>query len=132
VGVGVTVDLFDWKRYRSLKEVRDHRVDEARARESESSIELRTLIEQARIAFEASVAISRKTPEAVHAARELLTQSEVRYRTGLGTITELAEAQRTLQQSEVDDAIAKVNVWRAAFGVAAARGDLEAFLDQTN
>lgn len=132
VGVGVTVDLFDWKRYRSLKEVRDHRVDEARARESESSIELRTLIEQARIAFDASVAISKKTPEAVHAARELLTQSEVRYRTGLGTITELAEAQRTLQQSEVDDAIAKVNVWRAAFGVAAARGDLEAFLDQTN
>lgn len=132
VGIGVTVDLFDWKRYRSVKELRDHRVEEARARESEASIELRTLIEQARIAFETSIAISKKTPEAVRAARELLTQSEVRYRTGLGTITELAEAQRTFQQAEVDDALARVSVWRAAYGMAAARGDLKEFLDHTH
>lgn len=131
VGVGVTVDLFDWKRYRARKEIRDHRVEEARAQESESSIELRALAEQARVRLNTARSIAGKTPEALAAAKELLTQSEVRYRTGLGTITELAEAQRVLQLAEVEDALARVGVWRAAYGVAAARGELQAFLEQT-
>jgi outer membrane protein TolC len=89
------------------------------------------MAEQARASLIAARSIAGKTPEALAAAQELLAQSEARYRTGLGTITELAEAQRTLQQAEVDDALAKVGVWRAAYGVAAARGELQAFLDQT-
>lgn len=131
VGVGFTVDLFDLKRVRSRKEVRDYRVKEARALESEASVALRAIAEQARLSLETSRAIAAKMPEALSAARELLTQSDVRYRTGLGTITELAEAQRTFEQAEVEDALAKVAVWRAAYGLAAARGDLTAFLEQT-
>lgn len=131
LGAGVTLDLFDWKRSRSRKEMRDYRVEEARAQETEASIALRSMAEQARASLIAARSIAGKTPEALAAAQELLAQSEARYQTGLGTITELAEAQRTLQQAEVDDALAKVGVWRAAYGVAAARGELQAFLDQT-
>jgi outer membrane protein TolC len=131
LGVGFTVDLFDWKRYRARKEVRDQRVEEARARETESSVEIRALVEQARISLGTARSIAGKMPEALSAAKELLTQSDVRYRTGLGTITELAEAQRVLQLAEVEDALARVGVWRAAYGVAAARGELQAFLEQT-
>jgi outer membrane protein TolC len=131
VGVGFTVDLFDLKRVRAHKEVRDHRVEEARALESEASVALRAIAEQARLSLETARAIAAKMPEALSAARELLTQSDVRYRTGLGTITELAEAQRTFEQAEVEDALAKVAVWRAAYGLAAARGNLTAFLEQT-
>lgn len=131
VGVGFTFDLFDLKRVRAREEVREHRVEEARALESEASVELRAIAEQARLRLETSRAIAAKTPEALSAARDLLTQSEVRYRTGLGTITELAEAQRILEQAEVEDALARLAVWRAAYGLSAARGELAAFLEQT-
>lgn len=131
LGVGFTVDLFDWKRFRNRKEVRDHRVEEARSNETEASIALRAIVQQARVSLETARAIAAKTPETVNATRELLTQSEVRYRTGLGTITDVADAQRTLRQAEVDDTLAKVGVWRAAYGLAAARGDLADFLAKT-
>ncbi|MCL4781581.1 MAG: TolC family protein [Bryobacterales bacterium] len=131
VGVGLTMDLFDLKRVRARKELREHRVEEARARETETSVALRTLIERARLSLATARAIQAKMPETLSAAQELLSRSEVRYRTGLGTITELAEAQRLLEQAEVDDALAKVGVWRAAYGLAAARGDLAAFLEKT-
>lgn len=131
VGVGFTVDLFDLQRVRARKAARDHLVEEARAHETEASVSLRALVEQARLSLETARAIAAKMPEALSAANELLTQSEVRYRTGLGTVTELAEAQRMREQAEVDDALARVGVWRATYGLAAARGDLAAFLEST-
>jgi hypothetical protein len=41
---------------------------------------------------------------------------------------ELAEAERILTQAEIDDALAKLGVWRALLGVAAASGDIRPFL----
>ncbi len=131
VGVGFTMDLFDLKRVRARKSARDELVESARALETEESISLRAIIEQARLRLEAAQAVAAKMPEARRAAKELLVQSEVRYRTGLGTVTELAEAQRIAEQAEVDEALARVGIWRAAFGLATARGDLTTFLETT-
>jgi hypothetical protein len=36
----------------------------------------------------------------------------------------VAEAQRLLTQAEIDDSLARLSVWRALVGVAAAQGDL--------
>jgi hypothetical protein len=41
---------------------------------------------------------------------------------------EVADAEGLLAQAEMDDAIARLNVWRALFGVAYAQGDLQPFL----
>ena len=43
------------------------------------------------------------TPAAVTAARAATSQSMARYEAGLATIDEVAEAQRLLTQSEIDD-----------------------------
>ncbi|MCW5966754.1 MAG: TolC family protein [Bryobacterales bacterium] len=129
-GAGITINLFERKRSRSRSEVQSARVDAASARLSESELDLRTLTEQARIQLEAARGIAAKMPEALDATRELETQSQVRYRSGLGTITEIADAQRALRQAEVDDAVSRIQVWRAAFGVAAASGNLTTFLEQ--
>jgi len=58
-------------------------------------------------------------------------QANARYRSGIGNIVEVAEAERILTQAEIDDALAKLGVWRALLGVAAATGDLQLFLQQT-
>ena len=57
-------------------------------------------------------------------------QAQGTWKAGLATVVEVAEAQRLLTQAEIDDSLAKLAVWRALLGVAAAQGDLEPFLKQ--
>ena len=72
------------------------------------------------------------TPIQVAAARAAAQQAEARYRSGLGNIDEVAEAQRLLAQAEIDDALARLGVWRALLSVATAAGDLEPFLAEAS
>jgi outer membrane protein TolC len=68
-------------------------------------------------------------PVLLKAAQEAHTRARARYDTGLGTLTEVAEAQRLLAQAEIDDALARLQVWRALLAAARAAGDLRPFLD---
>jgi outer membrane protein len=72
--------------------------------------------------------IAENTPIELTAARAATDQATARYKAGLGNIDEVAEAQRLLTQSEIDDALARLGVWRALLGVAAAAGDIQPFL----
>jgi outer membrane protein TolC len=64
----------------------------------------------------------------VAAARAADRQATARYQAGLGNIAEVADAQRLLTQSEIDDALARVAVWRGLLSVAAAAGDIQPFV----
>ena len=76
--------------------------------------------------------VAANTPVQVSAARAATEQATARYRSGLGNIDEIAEAQRLLVQAEIDDALARLGVWRALLGIAAAAGDLQPFLSEAN
>jgi len=70
------------------------------------------------------------TPFQLAAARANEQQATARYRSGLSGIVEVADAQRLLTQSEIDDLIAKLNVWRGLLLVATAEGSLDPFLQR--
>jgi outer membrane protein len=72
--------------------------------------------------------VAANTPVQVTAARSATEQATARYQSGLGNIDGIAEAQRLLTQAEIDDALARLSVWRGLLGVATAAGDLEPFL----
>jgi outer membrane protein TolC len=74
--------------------------------------------------------IARNTPTELKAAADAETRARARYSSGLATVTEVAEAQRLLAQAEVDDAVARLGVWRAFLAVTQAAGDLTPFLDR--
>ena len=76
--------------------------------------------------------VAANTPVQVAAARAATEQATARYRAGLGNIDEVAEAQRLLAQAEIDDALARLVVWRALLGVATATGDLQPFLAEAS
>jgi outer membrane protein len=76
--------------------------------------------------------VAANTPIQVAAARAATEQATARYRSGLGNIDEVAEAQRLLTQSEIDDALARLSVWRGLLGVATAAGDLQPFLAEAS
>jgi outer membrane protein TolC len=85
---------------------------------------------QATAVLEGSVKIAADTPVQVSAANAAVQQASARYQSGLGNIVEVADAQRLLTQAEIDDALAKLGVWRGLLGVAIAAGDIQPFLNE--
>jgi outer membrane protein TolC len=77
---------------------------------------------------EAAMAVAANTPVQVAAAQQSVTQATARYQAGLAGIVEVAEAQNLIAQSEVQDQIARVDVWRALLAQAVADGAIEPFL----
>ena len=76
--------------------------------------------------------VAANTPVQVAAARAAADQATARYRSGLGVIDEVAEAQRLLTQAEIDDALARLGVWRALLAIATAAGDVRPFLAEVS
>lgn len=72
----------------------------------------------------AARAIAANTPMQLAAARQTEAQVQARYQSGLVTLVELADAQNLLAQAEADDALARVDVWRAFVADAVSRGDV--------
>jgi outer membrane protein TolC len=64
----------------------------------------------------------------VAAARDAAVQATARYSAGLANIDSVAEAQRLLTQAEIDDALARLAVWRSLLAIATAAGDIRPFL----
>lgn len=73
--------------------------------------------------------VAQQTPIELAAARAAETQSRARYEATLATLVEVADAEGLLAQAEMDDAIARLNLWRALFSLASAQGNLQPFLD---
>ena len=57
-------------------------------------------------------------------------QASARYQSGLGNIVDVADAERLLTQAEIDDALARLGVWRGLLGVAVAAGDVQPFINE--
>jgi outer membrane protein TolC len=85
-----------------------------------------------RALIDAALRIAANTPVQLKAAQESALRARARYDAELSSITEVAEAQRLLAQAEIDDAVARLGVWRALLAAAAVRGDIKPFLQQVS
>ncbi len=65
----------------------------------------------------------------MQAAQETELRVRKRYEAELGTVVEVAEAQRLLAQAEVENALSRLSVWRARLLEAKAKGNLNPFLE---
>jgi outer membrane protein len=76
----------------------------------------------------AARAIAANTPVQLAAAQQNESQARARYQAGLTGIVEVADAQSLLAQADVQDQLARIDVWRALLARAAAEGTLAPFL----
>jgi outer membrane protein len=76
--------------------------------------------------------VAANTPIEVSSARTALQQSTARYQSGLAPIDDVAQAQRLLVQAQIDDALARLSVWRAMLQLATARGDIQPFVAEVS
>jgi len=102
------------------------------ARAQQIAVDLRAQWNIAVAQLEGARRVAANTPVQVSAARAAAEQAEARYRAGLGNVDAVAEAQRLLTQAEIDDALARLSVWRGLLAVATAAGDLRPFLAEAS
>jgi outer membrane protein len=84
--------------------------------------------QEAAALLEAARAVAANTPVQLAAAQQSESQARARYDAGLTSIVEVADAQSLLAQAELQDQLARVEVWDALLATAAAQGDLSPFL----
>ena len=90
---------------------------------------LKTQDARARTLIDSAGRIAENTPIQLTAAQDTLTRAQARYDSGLTNIIEVAEALRLLAQAEIDDAVARLAVWRALLAAAKLQGDLTPLLE---
>ncbi len=128
VGAQMTFSAFDFFGLHQQKKIQDAKIEAERARYDLSLSNVSTAVEQARAMLAGAHRIAANTPAELAAAQASETQQQIRYRSGLATVVDVTTAEGVLAQAEADDAIARLGIWRAELGVAAAQGNLEPFL----
>jgi outer membrane protein TolC len=128
---GVTASL-DLTSIFSIHERKKVEVANRRREEALYSQTMQELTSQQQIALarlDGARRVAQNTPTELAASRQSEAQALARFHAGLGTIVDVAEAQSLLAQAEMDDSLARLSVWRALAGLAAASGDLTPFLN---
>ncbi|GAC1423276.1 MAG: hypothetical protein NVSMB62_19630 [Acidobacteriaceae bacterium] len=128
VGVNVTFAFMDFASIHAREAAQAATV---RANQSNEQVTDRNLQEQfakARATVRAACAVAANTPVEMKAAHTAFDQAQARYKAGLAPIDAVAQAQRLVVQAEVDDSIARLNVWRALLQLETSRGDIQPFV----
>jgi outer membrane protein len=128
VGLNITFALMDFASIHAREASQASTVATAQAHEQLANRELQERFAQAEAALHATRAVAGNTPIALSSAQTSFAQANARYKAGLSPIDDLAQAQRLLVQAQIDDSIARLNVWRAFLQLQAIRGDLQPFL----
>jgi outer membrane protein TolC len=128
LGVTVTFPVAELPAIRAREAAQTATIRSQQARAAQISTDLRAQWNRAVATLTGARRIAANTPVEVSAARNATQQATARYEAGLGTIAEVADAQRLLTQAEIDDALARLGVWRGLLGVAAAAGDIQPFV----
>jgi outer membrane protein len=128
LGMSVTLPLFELSSIRAKREIEmaNERAESARYKQIRQDIEGQ--VEKAKAVLSGARRIAAAAPATLEAARAGEQQATARYKAGLGAVVEVAESQRLLSQAEIDDSLARLGIWRALLGLAAAQGDLTAYL----
>jgi outer membrane protein len=127
-GLNITFAFMDFASIHAREASQASTVAAAQAHEQLASRELQEQFAQSAAVLRASRSVAENTPIALSSAQTSFAQANARYKAGLSPIDDLAEAQRILVQAQIDDSIARLNVWRAFLHLQAVRGDLEPFL----
>jgi outer membrane protein TolC len=94
----------------------------------EAVLTIRSQQRAADAVVEATRAIAQNTPVQLAAAQQSEAQARARYDAGLASIVEVAETQSLLASAEYQDAVARVEVWRARLAQAVAQGNIAPFV----
>jgi outer membrane protein TolC len=129
-GIGLTVTFSAMDRF-AIQEQEAMQSANIRAGQAQYQVIATNLQSQFNVAMATLTGARRvasNTPVEIASAGTALDQARARYQAGLAPIDDVAQAQRLLVQARIDDALARLNVWRARLQIETARGDIQPFL----
>src|SRR5215510_6427266 len=129
-GLSISFPVFDIFGLRAKRRAETNNTAAEEARYDQVINTLKTQEARARTLVESARRIAENMQVQVRTAQETMTRAKTRYEFGLADITEMTDAQRLLAQTEIDDSVAKIAVWRAMLAAAKLQGDLKPFLQQ--
>jgi outer membrane protein len=130
LGLTVTFPAMDRFAIREREAIESANIRAGEAQYQVIATNLRAQFDVALATLAGARRVAANTPIGVSSARAAVEQATARYQSGLAPIDDLAQAQRLLVEAQIDDALARLNVWRARLQVAAARGDIQPFLSE--
>jgi outer membrane protein TolC len=130
LGFNVTFPIMDLPSIRAKKASQSAVVRSETSRYQQVKTDLTARWNEAAAVLAGSRGIAADTPVQVSAATAAVQQASARYEAGLGNVVEVADAQRLLTQAEIDDALARLGVWRGLLAVAIAAGDVQPFINE--
>lgn len=107
-------------------------VAQASARATLVHNQIEAALAEANASLAGAEAIVARTDQLIRAASATVEQMMARYRAGLTSLVDVADAQRQLTRAEVDDAVARLEVIAAQLQRVQTRGDLATFLAIVN
>jgi outer membrane protein len=128
-GINLQLGISDYFAIRQRKKI------EVFNRQREEALYTQTLqnitgqVAQTNAVLDGARRAAENTPFELRASRDSEIQARARFQAGVGTLLDVAEAQRLLVQAEIDDALARLSIWRALADLAAAQGNLDPFLN---
>lgn len=132
IGFTATFPVFDLPSIRAHRNIETAQLDAERSRLDQIRIDLKAKRDRAEAAYEGAQQVAATTPVAIEAGRAAIEQARARYQSGLGTALEVADAQRRLAQAEIDDSLARLNIWRARLMFYAVQGDISPLLTEAS
>jgi outer membrane protein len=132
LGFSVTFPVFDFASLQARESAQSATMRAQTARARQIATDLRAQWNTALATLRGARRVAANTPIQVAAARAAAQQATARYQAGLGNIDAVAEAQRLVTQAEIDDALARLNVWRGLLALAVAAGDIRPFLAEVS
>jgi outer membrane protein TolC len=132
IGFSITFPVMDLAAIHAREAAQSATIRAQAARSDQIVTELRARWNVALAQLHGARDVALNTPVQISAARAASQQATARYESGLGTIDQVAEAQRLLTQAEIDDALSHLGVWRALLGLATAAGDLQPFVSEAS
>ncbi|MBI4910137.1 MAG: TolC family protein [Acidobacteria bacterium] len=130
VGFTMTFPILEQPSIRAKQEIEVYKERTEAARYDQIVRDLNGRLERSKAMLDGAQKAARQAPIQLEAARAVEQQATARYKAGLASIVEVAEAQRLLAQAEVDNSLANLGVWRGLLAIAAAKGDLREFLER--
>ncbi len=124
LGMTATFSPFELFAARQRKKIAEANERLEQSRLKQVIQDLNAQVAEAQANYEGALAISQATPVELDSARQNESQARARYQAGLTNVIEVADAQSLLVKAEAEDNLARLNVWRAVFDLALARGDL--------
>lgn len=132
IGLTITFPVMDRFALREQEAMQSANIRAGRSQYSVITTDLNAQYETAIATLKGARRVASATPIEVSSAGVALQQATARYHAGLAPIDDVAEAERLLVQAQIDNALARLNVWRARLQVETARGNIQPFLAEAS